>query len=137
MTDEEKAFLESEIARQYRWYNKGSRLWSSVHHWSLAVSALLSAFATLVLKSEWIKTLIVAYREDVAAGLTAAATLVTTLAASGGFGRKWQANRRSRGRIDQIKIDFSSPDADSQKIRDDLKQVMKEHDDAIIGPIAK
>lgn len=137
MTDEEKAFLESEIVRQYRWYNRGSRLWSSVHHWSLAGSALLSAFATLVLKSEWISTLIVAYPNDVAAGLTAAATLVTTFAASGGFGRKWQANRRSRGRIDQIKIDFSSPDADSQKIRDDLKQVIKEHDDAIIGPVAK
>ena len=137
MTDEEKAFLESEITRQYRWYNNGSRLWSAVHHWSLAVSALLSALATVVLKSEWIKTLIVAYRDDVAAGLAAAATLVTILAASGGFGRKWQANRRSRGRIDSIKIDFSRPEADSQKIREDLKQVIKEHDDTIIGPIAK
>lgn len=39
------------------------------------------------------------YRADIADGLAAAAPLVTTLAASGGFGRKWQANRRSRGRI--------------------------------------
>ena len=137
MTDEEKAFLESEINRQYRWYNRGSKLWSTVHHWSLAVSALLSALATVVLKSEWIKSFVVAYRDDVAAGLAAAATLVTTLAASGGFGRKWQANRRSRGRMDQVRIDFSSPNADSEKIRDELKKIIKEHDDSIIGPIAK
>jgi hypothetical protein len=109
MTEEEKAFLESEIKRQYQWYNRGSKLWSTVHHWSLAVSALLSALATLVLKSEWINTLVVTYRDDVAAGFAAAATLVTTLAASGGFGRKWQANRRSRGRMDQVRIDFSNP----------------------------
>ncbi|CUS36285.1 exported hypothetical protein [Candidatus Nitrospira nitrificans] len=73
------------------------------------------------------------YRDDVAAGLAAAATLVTTFAASGGFGRKWQANRRSRGRIDQVKIDFSSPNADAQKIREDLKAIIKQHDDSIIG----
>lgn len=116
MTEEEKAFLEGEINRQYQWYNRGSKLWSAVHHWSLAVSALLSALATLVLKSEWIKTLV-----------------VTTLAASGGFGRKWQANRRSRGRMDQVKIDFSNPEADAKKIRESLKDIIKEHDDSIIG----
>ncbi len=133
MTEEERAFLEHEINRQYQWYNRGSKLWSAIHHWSLAVSALLSALATLVLKSEWIKTLVVTYRDDVAAGLAAAATLVTTLAASGGFGRKWQANRRSRGRMDQVKIDFSSSKADPQKIREDLKSIIKEHDESIIG----
>lgn len=137
MTEEERAFLESEITRQYQWYNRGSKLWSAVHHWSLAVSALLSALATLVLKSEWIKTFVVTCRDDVAAGLAAAATLVTTLAASGGFGRKWQANRRSRGRMDQIKIDFSNRQVDPQKIREDLKEVIREHDDWVIGSTAK
>ncbi len=137
MTEEEKAFLEREINRQYQWYNRGSKLWSAIHHWSLAVSALLSALATLVLKSEWIKTLVVTCRDDVAAGLAATATLVTTLAASGGFGRKWQANRRSRGRMDQVKIDFASPKADPQKIREDLKDIIREHDDSIIGTFTK
>ena len=137
MTEEEKTFLESEINRQYQWYNRGSKLWSAIHHWSLAISALLSALATLVLKSEWIQTLVVTYRDDVAAGLAAAATLVTTLAASGGFGRKWQANRRSRGRMDQVKIDFSNPEADPQKIREDLKNIIRKHDDSIIGSDTK
>lgn len=137
MTEEEKAFLEREINRQYQWYNRGSKLWSAIHHWSLAVSALLSALATLVLKSEWIKTLVVTCRDDVAAGLAATATLVTTLAASGGFGRKWQANRRSRGRLDQVQIDFESTKADPQKIREDLKDIIREHDDSIIGTFTK
>lgn len=137
MKEEEKPFLEGEINRQYRWYNMGSRVWSAVHHWSLAVSAFLSAAATLVLKSDWIKTLGETYLNDVAAGLAATATVITTLAATGGFGRKWQANRRSRGQIEQIKIDFSSPEADSQKTRDELKRVIKEHDETIIGPIAQ
>lgn len=135
MTEDERAFLEGEINRQYQWYNRGSKLWSAVHHWSLAVSALLSALATLVLKSEWVKTFVVTYQDDVAAGLAAAATLVTTLVASGGFGRQWQANGRSRGRLDQVKIDFSSPQADPQKIREDLKAIIKQHDDSIIGSI--
>lgn len=131
MTDEERAFLEREINRQYKWYNRGSKLWSAVHHWSLTVSALLSALATLVLKSEWIRTLALTYRDDIAAGLAAAATLVTSIAASGGFGGKWQANRRSRGRIDQIRIDFSSPHADAKSIREDLEDIIKEHDDFV------
>ena len=135
MTEDERAFLEGEINRQYQWYNRGSKLWSAVHHWSLAVSALLSALATLVLKSEWVKTFVVTYQDDVAARLAAAATLVTTLVASGGFGRQWQANGRSRGRLDQVKIDFSSPQADPQKIREDLKAIIKQHDDSIIGSI--
>jgi hypothetical protein len=137
MTEEEKTFLENEIKRQYQWYNRGSKLWSAVHHWSLAASALFSALATLVLKSEWIKTFVVTYRDDVAAGLAATATLVTTLAASGGFGRKWQANRQSRGRIDQVRIDFANPKSDPEKIREDLKNIIKEHDNSIIGPVAK
>lgn len=137
MIEEERAFLEGEINRQYQRYNRGSKLWSAVHHWSLAASALLSALATLVLKSEWIKTLVVTYRDDIAAGLAAAATLVAALAAAGGFGRKWQANRRSRGRMDQIKIDFSSPKVDPQKIREDLKAIIKQHDDSIMGSADK
>lgn len=45
--------------------------------WSLTVTVLLSALAMLVLKSEWIKTFVVTYRDDVAVGLAGDATPVT------------------------------------------------------------
>lgn len=40
-------------------------------------------------------------------------------------------------RMDQVKIDFSNPEAEAQKIREDLKAIIKQHDDSIIESVAK
>lgn len=136
MGDDERRFLQSELDARYRWYNKGSRLWSAAHHWSLGASAFLSTLSALVLKMAFIQSFLptlYAHREDLAAVLAAAAAVIATLAAAGGFGRKWQTNRISRGQIERLRIDFNAPDADMAKIRETLKEVMRTHDEGIVG----
>lgn len=55
MADEERAYLEQQLAAKFKWFNNGSRLWSAVHHWSLGVSAVTSALAAVVIKLNWLK----------------------------------------------------------------------------------
>ncbi len=136
MTDAERSFLNAEIQRQYGWYNKGSRFWSAVHHWSLGVAGALTALAAFVVKIGWLKDTLPSvyyYREDIVAGLTFVATLLTATAAAGGFGRKWQANRVSRGRVDRVRIVMSDPNADAKMIREELQDIIKKHDEGITG----
>lgn len=136
MADNERAFLGEEIDTRYRWYNRGSRLWSAAHHWSLALSAVLSTLSALVLKMGFVRTALpwlYSYREDAATVLAGGAAIIATLAASGGFGRKWQTNRISRGQIERLRLDFNATDADPARIRDTLKDVIRTHDEGIIG----
>jgi uncharacterized membrane protein YcjF (UPF0283 family) len=136
MTDAERAFLVEKLSSKYRWFNNGSRLWSAVHHWSLGLSATLSALAVIVVKVSWLQSAwpgLHDHQDDVVAVLAALATLITTLAAAGSFGRKWQANRISRGRIERLQITLSDPAADASSIRTELQSIIEKHDEGIIG----
>lgn len=140
MTDEERTFLNAELSSKFRWFNHGSRNWSAVHHWSLGVSASLSALSAVVLKIGWFKLAyppIYENREDVVAVLAFAATLITAISAAGSFGRKWQMNRVSRGRIERLQIAMSDPSADAAAIRRELQDIIKSHDEGIVGTPVK
>jgi hypothetical protein len=131
MTAQEREQLIIQIDKQYHWYLRGSRLWSFVHHGSLYMSAVLSAASALTLKLDVYKDL--AARNDLAAVLATIAALLGTLAAAGGFGRKWQSNRVSRGRIQNLRLDIDASDADAARIREELKKVIADHDRALVG----
>jgi hypothetical protein len=136
MCDEQRDFLQEQIEAKYKWFNRGSRFWSAAHHWSLGISAVLSTMSVLVLKLGFIQDVsapLYRHRDDLAALLAGAAAMIAALAASGGFGRKWQSNRISRGRIERLRLDLYSPDADLAKIRDQLKDVIRTHDESIVG----
>lgn len=140
MTDDERTFLATELAAKFQWYYKGSRNWSAVHHWSLGVSAVLSALAAAVLKTTWLEAAYPSFylnREDVVAALASLATIVTAVSAAGSFGRKWQTNRISRGRIERLRIAFSDPAADATAIRKELQDIIKTHDEGIVGSPVK
>ena len=96
----------------------------------LYVSSALSAAAAVMLKIEVAK----AYANDASAICAAVAALLTTLIAGGGFSRKWRTNRIARGKISQLLIDVDDPGSDLGKIRNQLKQVINDEDEAIIGP---
>lgn len=128
---EEYRALVNTVERQYRWYDRGSRMWSSVHHGSLFLSAILSAAAALVLKLE--SAVPQASRNDTAAMLATGAALAATLAAAGGFSRKWRSNRISRGRLEQVRIDLTDPQCDLSAVRGTLKEIVAEHDRQIVG----
>jgi hypothetical protein len=136
VTDEERAFLQQQLAAKFRWFNNGSRLWSAVYHWSLGVSAVTSGLAFVVIKFSWLKDIWPsAYedRDDAAALFAALATIITAVSAAGNFGRKWQTNRISRGRVERLQIALSDPAASAAAIRDELQDIMKKHDEGIVG----
>lgn len=135
MNDEEHAYLAQQLAAKFRWFNTGSRLWSAVHHWSLGLSAVCSALAAVVLKLNWAHEVFpaAADRDDLAAVLAALATLITAISAAGSFGRKWQSNRISRGRVERLQIALSDPAANAATIRHELQDIIKQHDERLIG----
>jgi hypothetical protein len=140
MTDDERTFLDAELATKLRWFNSGSRNWSALHHWSLGVSAFLSALSVVVLKINWLKSAypsVYENREDIVAALVFAATLITAVSAAGSFGQKWQTNRVSRGRIQRLQIAMSDPSADAAVIRRELQDAIRSHDEGIIGTSVK
>lgn len=135
MHDEERAYLAQQLAAKFRWFNTGSHLWSAVHHWSLGISAVCSALAAVVLKLNWAHEVFptAADRDDLAAVLAALATLITAISAAGSFGRKWQSNRISRGRVERLQIALSDPTANTSTIRHELQDIIKQHDERLIG----
>lgn len=136
MTDDERSLLRKELEEKYNRFNSGSRLWSAMHHWSLAVAAILSAMAAVTIKINWLRGALpnlYANRDDIVSLLAAAATLITTLALAGGFGRKWQTNRVSRGGIECLRIALTDPQADAVSIRSELQGIIKRHDEIVVG----
>jgi hypothetical protein len=131
VTEHERADLRKQLEEKYNWYKRGSHLWSAAHHGSLYVAAILSAGAALVLKlsilQDW------TLREDVSAAAAAAAALLGTLAASGGFDLQWRANRISRDKIDELRIDLTDDATSLHDIRTRLKAVVDAHARAIVG----
>ena len=119
------------IERHRRRFDIGSRSWSVAHHGSLYLAAMLSGAAALILALDSLRDL--AFRADVAAVFSAIAALLGTLAAAGSFQRKWQANRLSRSRMDQLLIDVSDPAAESTRVLNELKAAIASHDRAITG----
>ena len=140
LTDDERVKLQPILTEKFRFFNRGSKAWSGLYNWTLAASALFSGAAVIVLKVEFFKAhfnLTDNDLKDIGAVVAAIATLITTVSAGGGFGRKWQANRVSRGRIERLQIEFDAPDADGKTIRTELEDILQKHDEAIIGSPVK
>lgn len=140
MTQEERSFLQAQIEQKYAWFNRGSRTWSFLYNGSTLTSAILAASAAVFAKLTYLQSVLSltdANINDIVALLSSLAALTTTISGAGGVGRKWQANRISRGRIERLRIALSDPDADAEKFRNAIQDVMQKHDEAIVGPTLK
>lgn len=131
MDDEQRKTLLQSIDRYSRRFGFGSRAWSALHHGALYLAAILSTASALLLKSDFVHD--IANKGDIAAACSAVAALFGTLAAAGGFQRKWQANRIDRGEIEQIRLDLASDTAALDDIRARLKALIERHDKSITG----
>jgi hypothetical protein len=131
VTPDERATLKAQIEEKYSWYDRGSRWWSTAHHSSLYLAAGLSGASALLLKLDSLKQW--HYATDVAAVASAVAALLGTIAASGGFERKWRANRLSRGKVEELRIDLADDSADAKTMRDRLKAIIVAEDQAVVG----
>lgn len=104
----------------------GQRWWSVAHHGALFGSILSSVAAGALLQvqsQDWVGT---------AAVLTSVAAALTSLAASGGFERKWRSNRLSRSQLDGLLLDLEgdSPDLPAAIAR--LKDIIAAHDREVV-----
>lgn len=124
-----RADVAKELEDRYKFYDTGSKLWSAGYHILLYSSAALSTAAAAVLKITSFKD----HAQDVSATFAAVSALFTTYIAGGGFSRKWRANRIARGKISQLLIDVKDPTTDLGQIRLQLKQVIQEEDEGIVG----
>ena len=131
MTNEERAELTTMVERKYNEYRSGAKSWSGVYHGCLFISIIASAVATLFLKLEILKN---TYQSDIAASLALLAAILTAMTAEGGFNRKWRANRVSRSLTEQLRTDTSDPAIDGAQIRKRLNEIIRRHDEGIIGP---
>ena len=64
--------------------------------------------------------------------LTSMAAVLTSLAAAGGFERKWRSNRLSRSRVDCLLIDIEAETPDIPDLAKQLKDIIIKHDQEIV-----
>jgi hypothetical protein len=125
MGPSDKDTLEQEIEKHYGWYNHGTLAWSTAHHVTLFVVPVLTAAATVLLKTDW--------APEVQIILTTAATVLASIAASQGFAKKWQANRLSRSRLDQLRVEMTNPHFDRDAVREKLVEIIRQHDEGVLA----
>ncbi len=131
-TSIDQSKLEAYVATELKSESNWTKLWSAVHHTFIFGAAILSALAALTLQLKSL-TLQPDTRTDVATGLAALAALIGVISASGGFGKKWRANRITKGTLEQIQIELMDPSCDLSKIISELKEMKRIHHLAIVG----
>jgi len=113
----------------------GSRWWSVAHNGSVLLAAVLGASAALVLKVDFFKGKV--YQNDAAALCAALASLLTVIDTSGGFNRKWIANRATRANLQELQIDLLAPaPSENPQIGEAtrrLKEIVSNHNRTISG----
>ena len=131
MSNDDLNDLQDRISRDLRSEKLWTKLWSLVHHLFLFGAAIISALAALILQ---LKTNILGIDYNTVGTVFAAlAALLGTIAGAGGFRRKWQTNRLTRNRLDELMIDLTNPSCNSDKIREKLKEIWREHNKGIVG----
>ena len=123
---DERTLLEAELLKHYGWYYWGTKGWSSAHHFVLFVVPVLTAVSTVLVAVKYDNT-------AVQTSLSTLATVLASIAASQGFAKKWQANRRARSRIDQLMIQMTDPHADLAQIRSQLVDVVMQQDEGVLA----
>ena len=122
---EEKERLKQSITDWRNSRYSAQKLWSGVHHVSLFGSIICSVFATAQIQ--------IFENPNYASVLATMAAVLTGIATSGGFERKWRSNRLSRSRGDCFLVDIDSDDADLAEVKKRYKEAIKKHDLEIVG----
>jgi hypothetical protein len=131
MTENERGELITLVNNKYDEYRSGAKSWSGIYHGCVFISVIAGSVATLFLKLDVLKN---TNQSDIAASLALLAAILTAITAEGGFNRKWRANRVSRSRTEQLKTLTTDPAMDGKEIRQRLNEIIRQHDEVIIGP---
>jgi len=126
MNDDEEQQRNVLIEKINAWRNArygAQRKWSAVHHFVLFGSIISSVLAGALIQME---------RSEVAMILTTIAAVLTGIAASGGFERKWKSNRLSRSRADCLLLELDDEKADISVVRQKLADAIEKHDYEVV-----
>jgi hypothetical protein len=122
-----KEGLKEEALKWRNKFNKGQKNWSAVHYTTVFGSIILSVFAGAVLQFKSGEAM------AIATVLTSLAAALSSLAAAGGFERKWRSNRLSRSRIDGLLMDIEGDSPNLPELTKQLKDIIMKHDLEIVG----
>lgn len=133
MSEMSERELRSYVEQSFSRFSLSTKLWSFAYHGFMFGAATLSALAAFILKLQTEPQEALQARADVAAALAALAALMGIVSASGGFGRKWKANRSTKSKLAQIRIDLLDSSVDQARVRGELKELIRVHDLTILG----
>lgn len=127
----EKEILKTEALRWRNGFNRGQKNWSVAHYSTVfgSIGCSVLAGALLQIKS--------AELTGTATVLTSIAAALSSMAAAGGFERKWRSNRLSRSRIDGLLIDLQGDAPNLGDLTNQLKDTIAKHDLEIVGERVK
>jgi len=125
--------LRRELKNWREYFHGRSIAWSLVHHVTAFGAAIASAIIGFLIQRPTTWTLWGANKDEFSTWLALLAAILATIAATGGFERKWRSCRLSRSRIDLLRIDLTEPQPDLEAIRLRLKGIITNHDGAIVG----
>jgi len=126
----DKATLKEETIKWRNSFYKGQRGWSVAHHISVYGAILCSVLAGALLQ-------ISAVPVGWAAVLTSCAAALSSIAAAGGFQRKWRSNRLSRSKADGLLLDIETDEATISTFASQLKEIIAEHDREVVKDESK
>ena len=122
-----RTLVENGYKEAVRWV----KTWSFVYHFFLFGAICCSAAAALAVEIEL--TVFGIEYKHIGALISGIAALMGTIAAAGGFRRKWIATRATMQRLYALKLDLTRSDYDESEGIEILKQIWKDHDERIVG----
>jgi len=131
MGSSERNQLQNTLDHSFEEFRSNARNWSFAYHFFLFGAAILSAVAALVLKLEG--TLDIKKRNNWGAALAAVSALLVTIMASGGFQRKWEANRLAAFEVRNLQLELQKSDSDHDKILERLQRINAVRNQIIVG----
>ena len=129
--DNEKERIVRYVDKNLRSYSWWTKFWSFCHHSFAFGGAIFSAAAALIITTET-PVLVPSYVNS-AALFSAIAAVIGVISGTGGFQRKWEANRRTKSNLEQVRICLFSDDFDKKAVKLKLKEMIKNHHEGIIG----
>ena len=118
--------LKKEAVKWHDWFQKGQKSWSLAYHATIFGSIICSVAAGALLQ---VKSVSLGGYSTV---LTSVAAALTSLAAAGGFERKWRSNRLSRSHVDCLLIDIEAESPNLPDLASQLKDIIAKHDLEIV-----
>ncbi|MGZ6223162.1 MAG: hypothetical protein ACXWMW_10515 [Syntrophales bacterium] len=122
----DKIAFRKKVEEWHEWFQIGQKNWSFVYHVSVFGSIICSIAAGALLQVKSVDLV------GLSSVLTSMAAVLTSLAAAGGFERKWRSNRLSRSRVDCLLIDIDAENPNLPDLIDQLKDIIIKHDQEIV-----